>query len=191
MKIAVLGAGMIGRTIATDLSAAFDVTSVDKSAASLEILSAQNPALKTLQFDLTDAGKYKPLLQPFDVVVTAVPGFMGYNTLKQVIEAGKNVVDISFSPEDMLQLDSLAKERNVTAIVDCGVAPGMNNFILGRYNEEMKIENFECYVGGLPRLRKKPFEYKAPFSPVDVIEEYTRLARLKENGQVVIEIVVV
>ena len=185
MKIAVLGAGMIGRTIATDLSAAFDVTSVDKSAASLEILSAQNPALKTLQFDLTDASKYKVLLQPFDAVVTAVPGFMGYNTLKQVIEAGKNVVDISFSPEDMLQLDSLAKERNVTAIVDCGVAPGMSNFILGRYNEEMKIENFECYVGGLPRLRKKPFEYKAPFSPVDVIEEYTRLARLKENGQVV------
>ena len=185
MKIAVLGAGMIGRTIATDLSAAFDVTSVDKSAASLEILRSQNSAVKTRQFDLSDASQYKTLLQPFDIVVTAVPGFMGYNTLKQVIDAGKNVVDISFSPEDMLQLDGLAKERNVTAIVDCGVAPGMSNFILGRYNEEMKIENFECYVGGLPKLRKKPFEYKAPFSPVDVIEEYTRPARLKENGQIV------
>ncbi len=185
MKIAVLGAGMIGRTIAIDLSTSFDVTSVDKNAASLEILRAQHPALKTLQFDLTDAAQYNSLLQPFDIVVTAVPGFMGYNTLQQIIEAGKNVVDISFSPEDMLQLDGLAKERNVTAIVDCGLAPGMSNFILGRYNEEMKIENFECYVGGLPRLRKKPFEYKAPFSPVDVIEEYTRPARLKENGQIV------
>ncbi|MBN8859718.1 MAG: saccharopine dehydrogenase NADP-binding domain-containing protein [Sphingobacteriales bacterium] len=185
MKIAVLGAGMIGRTIATDLSASFDVTSVDKSAASLEILRSRNPAVKTLQSDLTDASRYKTLLQPFDIVVTAVPGFMGYNTLKQVIDAGKNVVDISFSPEDMLQLDELAKERDVTAIVDCGVAPGMSNFILGRYNGEMKVENFECYVGGLPKLRKKPFEYKAPFSPVDVIEEYTRPARLKENGQIV------
>jgi len=113
-----------------------------------------------------------------------VPGFMGYHTLKAVIEAGKNVVDISFFPEDALQLDSLAKEKNVTAIIDCGVAPGVSNLIIGRYNELMKIESFECYVGGLPKTRKKPFEYKAPFSPIDVIEEYTRPSRLKENGQI-------
>jgi lysine 6-dehydrogenase len=73
----------------------------------------------------------------------------------------------------------------VTVITDVGVAPGMSNFIVGRYNEEMTITNFECYVGGLPKIRKKPFEYKAPFSPIDVIEEYTRPARLKENGFIV------
>ncbi len=185
MKIAVLGAGMVGRTIAIDLSTSFDVTSVDKSEASLAKLKSQNSSLKTLAFDLSETEGYNTLLQPFDIVVAAVPGFMGYNTLKGIIEAGKNVIDISFSPEDMLSLDSLAKEKSVTAIVDCGVAPGMSNFILGRYNEEMKIENFECYVGGLPKIRKKPFEYKAPFSPVDVIEEYMRPARMQENGQIV------
>jgi saccharopine dehydrogenase-like NADP-dependent oxidoreductase len=95
------------------------------------------------------------------------------------------VVDISFFPEDVLQLDAMAKEKNVTVITDIGVAPGMSNLILGRYNEEFTVTNFECYVGGLPRIRKKPFEYKAPFSPVDVIEEYMRPARLKENGQIV------
>lgn len=185
MKIAVLGAGMVGRTIAIDLSTSFDVTSVDKSEASLAKLKSQNSSLKTLAFDLSETEQFNTLLQPFDIVVAAVPGFMGYNTLKGIIEAGKNVIDISFSPEDMLSLDSLAKEKSVTAIVDCGVAPGMSNFILGRYNEEMKIENFECYVGGLPKIRKKPFEYKAPFSPVDVIEEYMRPARMQENGQIV------
>ena len=61
----------------------------------------------------------------------------------------------------------------------------MGNLILGRFNEEMQVNRFECYVGGLPSIRKKPFEYKAPFSPVDVIEEYTRPARLKENGVIV------
>ncbi|MBS1748602.1 MAG: saccharopine dehydrogenase NADP-binding domain-containing protein [Bacteroidetes bacterium] len=185
MKIAVLGAGMVGRTIAIDLSSSFDVTSIDKSEGSLTALKLYDPLFKTLQFDLTETDRYNTLLQPFDIVVAAVPGFMGYNTLKGIIEAGKSVIDISFSPEDMLSLDSLAKEKSVTAIVDCGVAPGMSNFILGRYNEEMKIENFECYVGGLPKIRKKPFEYKAPFSPVDVIEEYMRPARMKENGQIV------
>jgi len=84
-----------------------------------------------------------------------------------------------------LQLDKLAKEKGVTVITDCGVAPGMSNFIVGRYNEEMKIDAIEIYVGGLPKVRKKPFQYKAPFSPADVIEEYTRPARLMENGFIV------
>lgn len=185
MKIAVLGAGMVGRTIAEDLATSFEVTSFDKSHESLAILAQRAPSVKTQQYNLTEPGGYNALLKSFDVVVTAVPGFMGFGILKQVIEAGKNVVDISFSPEETLQLDALAKEKNVTAIVDCGVAPGMSNLVLGRYNEEMKVHNFECYVGGLPKIRKKPFEYKAPFSPVDVIEEYTRPARLMENGCIV------
>jgi len=84
-----------------------------------------------------------------------------------------------------LQLDKLAREKNVTAITDIGVAPGLSNLILGCYNEEMMVSNFECYVGGLPKIRKKPFEYKASFSPADVIEEYIRPARLKEHGQIV------
>src|SRR5690606_37773182 len=144
---------------------------------SLDVLAQRAPSIKTQQYNLFEPGGYNVLLKPFDMVVTAVPGFMGFAILKQVIEAGKNVVDISFSPEDTLQLDALAKEKNITAIVDCGVAPGMSNLVLGRYNEEMTVSNFECYVGGLPKIRKKPFEYKAPFSPVDVIEEYTRPAR--------------
>jgi saccharopine dehydrogenase-like NADP-dependent oxidoreductase len=118
-------------------------------------------------------------------VVLAVPGFMGYEALKNVILAGKNVADISFFPEDALTLDALAKEKNVTAIVDCGVAPGMSNFIIGHYNQLMKIDSFEIYVGGLPQHPQPPFNYKAPFSPIDVIEEYTRPARLKEKGIIV------
>ncbi len=185
MNIAVLGAGMVGRAIAEDLVKHFTITSIDKSEEALARVSARNADIKTLVFDLRAQPDYTALLQPFDMVVTAVPGFMGYETVRKVIEAGKNVVDISFSPEDILQLDDLAKQKEVTAIVDFGVAPGMSNLVLGRYNEEMIVQNFECYVGGLPKERKKPFEYKAPFSPIDVIEEYTRPARLQENGQVI------
>ena|SRR6266487_3913368 len=185
MKIAVLGSGMVGRTMAIDLATKHHVTSFDASEYALEFLKSKSTVVKTIKADLSNYTSYQQLLKPFDLVVTAVPGFMGYNTLKAVIEAGKNVADISFFPEDALQLDELAKEKNVTAIVDCGVAPGVSNLIIGHYNELMRIESFECYVGGLPKIRKKPFEYKAPFSPIDVIEEYTRPARLKENGQIV------
>jgi lysine 6-dehydrogenase len=185
MKIAVLGAGMVGSAIALDLAKKFEITSFDLNEQNLKSLKEKNPDIQTSLQNLKDLPAYKAFLHPFDFVVTAVPGFMGFNTLKTVIECGKNVADISFFPEDALQLDPLAKEKNVTAIVDTGVAPGMSNFIIGRYNQVMKIDDFEIYVGGLPVHPKPPFCYKAPFSPIDVIEEYTRPARLKENGKII------
>ena len=194
MKIAVLGAGMVGRAMALDLAISFDVTSFDVNEQNLQVLQSKNsqPAgragkVKIQNANLQEYDLYENWLSHFDIVVTAVPGFMGFNVLKTVISCGKNVADISFFPEDVLQLDPIARQNKVTVITDAGVAPGMSNLILGRYNEEFTVTNFECYVGGLPRVRKKPFEYKAPFSPVDVIEEYMRPARLKENGQIVIK----
>lgn len=185
MTIAVLGAGMVGRAIALDLAKDYAVTSFDLNDANLDELKSRNVAIQTVATNLSQFEEYAGWLSPFDLVVTAVPGFMGYKTLEAVIRAGKNVVDISFFPEDALQLDILAKEKGVTAITDCGVAPGVSNFIIGRYNEEMKIDSFECYVGGLPAKPRPPFYYKAPFSPVDVIQEYIRPARLVEGGKIV------
>jgi saccharopine dehydrogenase-like NADP-dependent oxidoreductase len=185
MKIAVLGAGMVGRAMSLDLANEYDVTSFDISKDNLTELNRRNTKVKTVSADLSSYKEYKNWLVEFDLVVNAVPGHMGFAALEAIINSGKSVADISFFPEDALKLDKLAKEKNVTAITDCGVAPGVSNYIIGRYNEEMKIENFECYVGGLPVERKKPFEYKAPFSPIDVIEEYIRPARMMEDGKII------
>jgi saccharopine dehydrogenase-like NADP-dependent oxidoreductase len=184
MKVAILGAGMVGSAIAIDLSKKFTVSSFDINQTNLDTLK-QHPSITRIKTDLSLYNGYPALLSGFDLVVSAVPGFMGYNTLKTIIEAGKDVVDISFFPENALDLDETAKKHHVTAIVDCGVAPGMSNLILGYHDAQMQVFSFECMVGGLPKKRIKPFEYKAPFSPVDVIEEYTRPARYIENGHIV------
>jgi len=185
MQIAILGAGMVGRAMAIDLAATYSVTSFDINEHSLQLLSAKNNKTRTVKADLGNYADYDSLLNGFDYVISAVPGFMGYKTLEAIILAKKNVVDISFFPENALELDQLAKKNDVTAIVDCGVAPGMSNLVLGYYNERMMITDFECLVGGLPKKRVYPFEYKAPFSPIDVLEEYTRPARYVENGHIV------
>lgn len=185
-KIIVLGAGMVGSAMAIDLSKKHSVTLTDLNFQRLEYVKEKCQVLTILQLDVCDKIKFLAALKDFDLVVCAVPGFLGFETIKQVIEAKKNVVDISFFPENALDLDKLAKSNGVTAIVDCGVAPGMDNILLGYYNEKLNLTDFECYVGGLPKIKKWPFYYKAPFSPVDVIEEYTRPARYVENGSVII-----
>lgn len=184
-KLLVIGAGMVGSAMAIDLTGKHSVTLADVNPDRLAHIRKKCPALQTLQLNVQDTAAVKSAVAPFDLVVCAVPGFLGYETVKTVLSAGKNLVDISFFPENSLDLDALAKEKGVTAIVDCGVAPGMHNLIVGRYNEVLKLTHFETLVGGLPKVKKWPFFYKAPFSPVDVIEEYTRPARFVENGVIV------
>lgn len=185
-KLIVLGGGMVGSAMAIDLSSKYEVTLADLSIDRLNHIQSKCSALKTRQLNVSDKDQLRQLVQHFDLVVCAVPGFLGFETVKTVIESGKNLVDISFFPENSLELNNLAKSKGVTAIVDCGVAPGMHNIILGRYNEVLNLTDFETLVGGLPKVKKWPFYYKAPFSPVDVIEEYTRPARYVENGELIV-----
>ena len=182
-KIIVLGAGLVGNVMAKDLAKQHAVSCIDISEQALAPLKAHN--IQTTRADLTDQNTLNNIIQDFDLVIGAVPGFMGYQMLKTVIEAGKNIVDISFFPEDPFGLDTLAKEKGVVAVMDCGVAPGMGNIILGHYDAQMQISDYECLVGGLPEVREWPYEYKAVFSPIDVIEEYIRPARYVQNSQLI------
>jgi saccharopine dehydrogenase-like NADP-dependent oxidoreductase len=164
----------------------FNVTVVDYSKNNLDKIPNELPIIK-LERDLSDLQQLKDLLPNYDIVLNAVPGFMGFNTLKEIIKAGRNVVDIAFFSENPFDLDELAKQNNVTAVVDCGVAPGMSNILVGYVDSILdRTQTVLIYVGGLPVIREYPYEYKAGFSPIDVIEEYTRPARYVENGKIVI-----
>ena len=185
-NIIVLGAGMVGSAMAKDLSKVHKVLLTDLNYEVLLKTKEEFPKIEILQLDVNNDESLNKVLEGKDVVLSAVPGFLGYKTLEKIIINKKNVVDISFFPENALELNQLARANNVTAIVDCGVAPGMGNVILGYHNETHKLESFNCLVGGLPKEKKWPFCYKAPFSPVDVIEEYTRPARYVENGNIVV-----
>jgi len=185
-NVIVVGAGMVGSAMAIDLAKNHKVTLTDLNQQVLDKVKLKDNSLTIQQLDVTNVEKLQNIIKQHDLVINAVPGFLGYETLKNIIKAGMNAIDIAFFPENSLDLDALAKKHNVTAIVDCGVAPGMDNIILGRYNEKMKLTDFECLVGGLPKVKKWPFCYKAPFSPIDVIEEYTRPARYVEHGELVI-----
>lgn len=188
-KVAVLGAGRVGRAIVLDLAqeGEFEVTAVDHSKAILKPLQGL-AGVKAVEADLSDADAVRSVVESQDIVVGAVPGTLGFQTLRTVIEAGKPVVDISFCPEDEFELHNLACEKNVVAIIDCGVAPGLSNMMLGFHAANMsKLNRFACYVGGLPVIRAWPFEYKATSSPADIIEKYTRPARLRIDGKDVVK----
>lgn len=187
----ILGSGLVGAVIADDLCrgpGSWSVTVADRSPDALAAAVRRcPPGLQTVELDLADRDALRRTIESADLVLGAVPSQFGRTTLRTVIEAGKPYCDITFMPENALEFDALARDRGVTAIVDCGVAPGMSNLLAARGVAMLdRAERVEILVGGLPVERHWPFEYKAGFAPGDVIEEYTRPARLVEHGDIVV-----
>ena len=133
-KVIVLGGGLVGGPMALDLAAEerFVVTVVDIDGATLDDLRARQPKLAVIRKDLSDPSRVTKLVAGHDIVLNAVPGFMGYETLAAIIEARRNVVDISFFAQDPFGLSDEAVRAGATAIIDCGVAPGLSNLLVGR-----------------------------------------------------------
>jgi saccharopine dehydrogenase-like NADP-dependent oxidoreductase len=187
-SVIVLGGGMVGGFMARELArdGRFEVTLADRDPEALARSAARAP-LRTREADLTEAATVSSLVAPFDLVVGAVPGWFGFRTVETVLRAGKNIVDISFFPEDPSPLAPLAKERGLTCILDCGVMPGLGGMLGMQFSRKLdSARRLLILVGGLPVERRWPTEYKAPFSPSDVIEEYVRPARFRQEGKIVV-----
>jgi len=186
MKAMVLGCGLVGKLIAKDLGkdSYFQVSVADIDQNKINKIT-KDSNIEGIKADLSNSDEIKKIVADQDIIIGAIPGFLGFNMLRSVIEAGKNITDISFMAEDTLSLDKLAKENGVTAVVDMGVAPGMSHLLVGYVDSLFdETESAIILVGGLPVIREWPYEYKIAWSPKDVIEEYIRPARLMERGKI-------
>ena len=188
-RILVLGGGLVGSVIARDLAAdeALDVTLADIRPDALERACGEADITSRVA-DCADPECIRSIVPEYDLVVGALPGRFGYAALQAVIDAGRNYCDITFMPEDAWELDERARAQGVTCVVDMGVAPGMSNLLAGVAAHRLDpCRSVDIYVGGIPADPKPPFNYKAAFSPADVIEEYVRPSRLVEEGVVVVK----
>ena len=97
----VLGAGMVGSTMARDLAAdpAWEVTVADVRQEVLARL-AKSIGVKTIAADLGSPAKVTEIARGQDIVLGALSSVIGLQTLRAVIEAGCNHCDISFMAED-------------------------------------------------------------------------------------------
>jgi saccharopine dehydrogenase-like NADP-dependent oxidoreductase len=193
MRVLVLGAGMVGSVAAADLAATpgFEVTVADAGKESLaRALRRSGGRVRTLQADAGSAKKAAALVArtKAEIVLGALPSRFGFDVMRGVIGTGRPYVDISFMPEDFREHDALARRAGVPVVADCGVAPGMSNLLAGWAARTLdRCDAIEILVGGLPRERHWPWQYKAPFSHHDVIEEYVRPSRVVEGGKVVVK----
>ena len=186
MRAVVIGSGLVGSEIARDLARSntfSEVVVVDAKAENLARLKGKK--IRTVKTNVFHGSVLARLLEDSDIVCGALPGRLGFEMMRKVIGAGKDLVDISYTPQDPFALDSLAKKNNCILVPQCGVAPGLSNICVGDASRRFsKVDAVRIMVGGLPRHPRPPLNYQFVFSPDDVINEYTRPARIIDHGHV-------
>ncbi|MCH2162741.1 MAG: saccharopine dehydrogenase NADP-binding domain-containing protein, partial [Phycisphaerales bacterium] len=187
----ILGAGLVGGVMAEDLVAdeGRDVAIIDVSPDRLARVSNRTGgAVRTVEADCSHPRNFVDIVKDYDIVLGALPSRFGFATLEAMIDLGKPFCDISFMPEDGWKHDDRAVAAGVVALFDCGVAPGMSNLMAGLAAHRLSpCRSIDIAVGGIPRDPKPPWNYKAGFSPYDVVEEYLRPSRVIEDGHMVIK----
>lgn len=176
--VVALGSGLVGRfVIERLLEAGHEVTVVD-----LHIPEAfhANPCVHVRE---GDAMAHITDLEPNQIVVNMLPGRIGDMVRPVLLEAGHQIVDLAFTAEDPHRHEALAVANGAVLLWDVGIAPGISNMLVKQaFDSFGPLDTVSIKVGGNPTKMDDEWSYMAPFSPSDVIEEYTRPARIRVDG---------
>jgi len=183
-RVAIVGVGRVGSFVAHYLRGrGYDLRLLDVSERVRDLAGKLGVEYQVI--DALSINDLRTALSGVDLVVTAVPGSVGHEVVKNVVSLGYNVVDVSFFPEDPGDIDELARKNKVLAILDCGIGPGLTNLLVGRAYEKLGgLTEYRIYIGGISEVYDPPFGVMLGFNPLDFIDEYRRPARYIENGEI-------
>ena len=183
-RMCVLGGGLVGSFVGSTLhERGHDVRVVDA-----EPVLAISPDIECLN-SRVNADNLLDFVDGFNVTINCLPGRIGHSIRRHLLSIeGMRIADLAFTAEDPRSLHDLAMKNNASLIYDVGITPGLSNALLKAAESEMgTLQSGKIWVGGNPQEPDDEWSYMAPFSPSDVIEEYTRPARIRRNGQNVSE----
>ena len=189
MKALVLGCGNIGSAAAQDFTEStipVQVVVADKSETRAKNVAERigGKNVSWIKLDATNHTQLIGTLKDFEIVMGFLPANFGYRLAEACIIAGKNLVDVSYMPENPLTLNDEAAKADVTIVPDCGLAPGISNILVGHAAGKLdKVRTVHIMVGGLPQKRLHPLGYVITWSPESLIDEYTRKARIVRGGK--------
>jgi lysine 6-dehydrogenase len=192
MRMLVLGAGLQGSACAYDLLQDKDVTEVrlaDVHVGHLPDFLApySGPRLIPTPLDVRDHAAVLGAMKQSDAVMSAIPYYFNFDMARLAVDAGVHFCDLGGNTEIVFKqkgLDAKAKQKNITVVPDCGLAPGMVN-ILAQYGIEQldSVDSVKIFVGGLPQHPEPPLNYMLVYSLEGALDYYTTLSWVLRNGK--------
>lgn len=194
-KVIILGAGMMGEVMASELSKEkdYDLTIADLNQENLDRIS-KNCGVKTLTVDFSKAGATGKTVADFDLIVGALPKFLAAQTAMEVLSTGVDMVEVSGldyankTQEEREAMENAAAKTGATIALGIGLAPGMINVLTGYAASKLdKAENATLLVGGLPVIRQQPYEYKLVFSLIGTLGQFVFPVKVVKNHKIEIQ----
>lgn len=189
----VLGAGLQGSACAYDLlqnAAVEKVTVADKNIDNLPPFLEQyrgDPRLELVRFDARDESAVLQLMEGKQACMNALPYYFNLEMARLAVRAGVHYSDLGGNTEivfKQLELDAEARERGISVIPDCGLAPGMVNILAAAGIEELdEPDTVKIRVGGLPQHPEPPLNYQIVYSIEGVLDYYTTLSWVLRDGE--------
>lgn len=173
MRVAIVGAGLIGHTIARMLreTGDYDVVAFDRDSLALDKLAAEGIA--THRVDSADAGAIKTALQGFDALVNALPYYLAVNVAAAAKSAGVHYFDLTEDVRATHAIRSLADGAARAFMPQCGLAPGFIGIAAHELaNRFSQIRDVKMRVGALPQFPTNALKYNLTWSVDGLINEY-------------------
>lgn len=187
----VLGAGLQGCACAYDLLQQSDVEEVRLADLHTDHLPEflrgyQQPRLIPTPLDVRDRDAVRALMREADAVMCALPFYFNLEMTRHAVDCDAHFADLGGNTEIVFQqkeLNEAARERKLSVIPDCGLAPGMVN-ILAEYGIRRldAVESVKIFVGGLPQDPEPPLNYQIVYSLEGVLDYYTTLSWVLRGG---------
>lgn len=191
MKIAILGAGMVGAAL-TKLFCCNEKTTavvvIDSNGTALEELeeSINSPLLKTFKLSIERESSIIGLLKGFDCLVSALPYKHNLRLTQLALKMEINYIDLGGRDGMYETQKALHREAEIAGrwiIPHCGFAPGMINIMAMHGFEDFdKVDSIRIRAAGLPVNPVPPLNYQLGFSPVGLIEEYIEQPLIIQDG---------
>jgi saccharopine dehydrogenase-like NADP-dependent oxidoreductase len=173
MKIAILGAGLIGHTIAHMLSETsdYEVVAFDRDSQTLDKLAKQG--MPTERVDLADSNATRAALEGFDALVNALPYYLAVNVAAAAKAAGVHYFDLTEDVRATHAIRSLADGASSVFMPQCGLAPGFIGIAAHELaNFFSHVREVKMRVGALPEFPTNALKYNLTWSVDGLINEY-------------------
>lgn len=184
MRIVLMGAGHIGQTIATLLSASADyqIKVIDLSAEALACL--KHLPLQTAVVDTADASALQAALQGFDAVVNALPYHLATTVARQAKTAGCHYFDLTEDVSATREIMQLAQGAPTAFMPQCGLAPGFIGIVAHHLSQKFsRLHEIKMRVGALPAFPTNALKYNLTWSVDGLINEYCHPCEAIHHGQ--------